>query len=745
MSQIEKKKKWVFREPAFPDITGFEKNRIVSEIAANFNIPTILASMLFDRGCGSVSEAAAFIHNNYISGRDPIQMKDMLPAVQRINRAIVDKSERVVVFGDYDVDGVTSVSVLYLYLKSRGVNADYYIPQRSEGYGMSRESVDELARRGTTLIITVDTGTTCIDEISYANTLGIDTVVTDHHECKLELPPAVAVINPHRPDDLYPFKELAGVGVAYKLITALEMDKASEEKRDRFDAERAVLLKYADLVAIGTIADVMPLIDENRMLVSFGLQKLQNSPRKGIAALIDASSKKKGQVKDISASFIGFTIAPRLNAAGRMDNASLAVELLLSNNEDKASEIADRLCDINLSRQEEENRIASEAIAMIQGDNSFFDDSVIVLASNNWRQGVIGIVASRLTEKYAKPTILITFEGMKNPGVDCPSDMGKGSGRSVKGMNLVSALSFCDDLLDRYGGHELAAGLSVEREKLPELRKRLNDYAKSRFGDSDFSITYEADKEIEASQITLDLAENIKKILEPCGTGNPMPVFILRDAKIVSLRPISEGRHTKILVEKDGLRFQAIFFGVSPSSMNYDSDDRVDLLFTLSINRYLGETTVQLVLQDISYSTVFFRQRVSDRRSVSEIIAGARFNTSDSYLPDRTDFVNFYGVINDLIRGGRDSFSDQYIMMLMNRRFTPERRINYVKYKLLLAIFAELDLLKVTQFPCVPDSQADEWSIPQDYVSVIKVSHPIKVDLESSVLLTNLRNQCSAE
>ncbi len=742
MNSNEKKKRWVLREPAFPDADRAEREKITGRIAAQFNIPTCLAELMFDRGCGSVEAAAAFIHNNYISGRDPFLLTDMDRAVARIKRAIGDSREKVAIFGDYDVDGVTSVSALYLYLVSRGVHAGYYIPMRADGYGMSRESVDRLAERGVTLIITVDTGTTSIEEIEYAASLGIDTVVTDHHECRPELPPAVAIVNPHRPGDTYPFRELAGVGVTYKLISALEMDRADAEGRDRFEAERAVLLKYADLVAIGTVADVMPVVDENRMLVSFGLKKIQSSPRKGIAALIEASSRKKEQSRDITASFIGFTIAPRLNAAGRMDNASLAVELLLSESDDEASEIAAQLCEINLSRQMEENRIASEAIARIQEDESFFDDSVIVLDDDKWRQGVIGIVASRLTEKYAKPTILVTFEGMRTPGLPSPLDVGKGSGRSVKGMNLVSALSYCDGLLLRYGGHELAAGLSVTRGNLPEFRRRLNEYARSQFGDLDFTVTYEADMEISASQITLDLAENIKKLMEPCGTGNPPPVFILRDARVVSLRPISDGKHTKILVEKDGLRFQAIFFGMSPASLNYDQDDSVDLLFTLSVNRYMGETSAQLILQDMSFSTRFFRQRVEDRRKVAELMAGAVFSQSDRYLPDRTDFVNFYGVVNDLIRGGRDSFSDQYFLFLMNRRFPADRKINYVKYKLLLAIFAELDLLKVSQYPCVPDSQASEWALPQDYVSVVRVSHPVKVDLESSVLLRNLRAQC---
>jgi len=741
MSYSNQKKKWVIREPASPYSSADERNAVVNRISAEFNIPKICSELISDRGFRTNEEVHSFIHNNFITGRDSFLLQDMDKAVERINKAINNPDEVVAIFGDYDVDGVTSVSVLYLYLTSKGVKTGYYIPKRSDGYGMNKEAIDKLKSHGVSLIITVDTGITALDEIAYAASVGIDTVVTDHHECRPELPAAVAVVNPHRPDCRYPFKELAGVGVVYKLITALEIYNARAEGKDEYEAERGILLKYADLVAIGTVADVMPIIDENRMIVSFGLKMLSGSRRQGINALIEASAKKIDG--PITASFISFTIAPRLNAAGRMDNAAIAVELLLSNNEADARKIALKLCEINQQRQIEENRIATEAIEKLESDGSFHDDRVIILDSDDWMHGVIGIVASRITEKYSKPSILITFDGATTPGIKSPLDEGKGSGRSVRGINLFSALSSCENMLIRYGGHELAAGLSVRRKDIPELRERLNEYATEHLDTADLIPTLDADMEVTPDMITLELADDITRILEPCSIGNPLPVFIMRDVILTSIRPISSGKHSKLTVKKDGYRFQAIFYGASVSELNFEVGDSLDMLFTVSSNTYAGETTVQLLLSDICYSESVFKQRLDDRQKVRDILSGAKFSLSDGYLPERDDFVTFYGIINDFIKSGKDSFSDRLMMTkLHNEKLDGQGGIGYVKYKLLLAIFSEMDIFKIRQDACVTDEDSSEWQLPQDYVSVQRVFHPRKVDLEASKILSNLRIQC---
>ncbi len=738
MSYSNQKKKWIIKEPVLPYSSQSERENIVRKISAEFNIPAICAGLIADRGFRTSEDVHSFIFNNYITGRDPFLLADMDRAVERLKKAIQNPDEVVAIFGDYDVDGVTSVSTLYLYLISKGVKVGYFIPKRSEGYGMNKSAIGRLASHGVTLIITVDTGITAIEEIDYAKSLGIDTIVTDHHECRAELPDCCAVVNPHRQDCSYPFKELAGVGVVYKLITAMEIRFAREEGRNEYEAERNVLLSYADLVSIGTVADVMPIVDENRMIVSFGLKMLSQSRRKGITALIEASAKRlEGQM---TSSFISFTIAPRLNAAGRMDNASIAVELLLCNNDIDAAKMAERLCEINQQRQVEENRIATEAEEKLAADPTFMDDRVIILDSDDWMHGVIGIVSSRITEKYSKPSILITFDGATTPGIRSPLDEGKGSGRSISGLNLFNALSDCEDLLLRYGGHELAAGLSVRRRDIPMLRRKLNEYAKNHLSDDYMIPTYEADMEISPEMITLELSDDITRIMEPCSTGNPLPVFIMRDVVLTQIRPISSGKHTKMLVKKDGLSFQAIFYGASVSDLNYDVGDNLDLMFTLSTNTYQGVSSVQLILCDVCFSKKCYEKRLYDRKRVNELLSGSFFSPADNYLPERDDFVAIFGILNDFLKSGKDSFSDRY---MMNRLKSDklDTRINYVKYKLILSVLSELDIFRIHMDPVVSDEIGSQWCLPQDYVSVQRVFHPRKVELDSSNILSNLKIQ----
>ena len=422
----------------------------INSICESEKLGHITAKLLYNRGYNTPEKVKKFLGNETTSLHDPFLMADMDKAVSRIKKAL-DDNEKIVIYGDYDVDGVTAVSSLYLYLKDKGADVSFYIPSREgEGYGVSVGAVERFATEGVKLIFTVDTGITACEETDFATELGVDVVVTDHHECREILPRATAVVNPHRPDCPYPFKDLAGVGVVFKLLWALEIKLFSEKETDRLVAIRKVFREYADLAAIGTIADVMPIADENRLIVMYGLEKIENTDRIGLSALIEASANyTSGDVKPaapvvkpmpakkrkITSSYIGFGIAPRINAAGRISSASKAVELFLTNSEERARELAYELCDINKQRQVEENRIAEQAYKKIEQEFDFENERVIVLEDDGWQQGIIGIVSSRVTEKFGLPSILISFDGATR-GFQGADDIGKGSGRSIKGMKI---------------------------------------------------------------------------------------------------------------------------------------------------------------------------------------------------------------------------------------------------------------------------------------------------------------------
>ena len=413
----------------------------VNEISASLGVSSACAKLLYLRGYKSVKSAEDFIQKNGLSIYDPFRLADMKKAAERVLKA-VENNEHIAIYGDYDVDGVSATAVLYLYLEELNPDMElgYYIPDRfAEGYGMSSSAIEMLAQRGVELIVTVDTGITAIDEVEFAKELGIDVVVTDHHECRDELPDALAVVNPHRKDSEYPFTDLAGVGVAFKLVTAIEMLRTG----DINTAIRNVYEKYADLVTLGTIADVMPMVDENRNIIHYGLLKIKRAPRPGIRALLEKAGTSPAKCGTTS---ISFGIAPRINAAGRMKHASRALELMLiSDEEDEgtADSLAEVLCEYNKARQDEEQRILDEVYGLVEATHDFENDRVIVVAGDSWHPGVIGIVASKVVEKYGLPAILVTFDDVENHGNSF--DVGRGSGRSVSGVNLVEVLEASKD------------------------------------------------------------------------------------------------------------------------------------------------------------------------------------------------------------------------------------------------------------------------------------------------------------
>ena len=716
--EIGTEKKWRVSDDLSPAaIAGKET------LTKALGIHPVIARLLWNRGCRTPDDAKAYFSlANEMLG-DPFVLADMDKATERIVQAL-KKREKITIYGDYDVDGVTSVTALLLYLSEKGGEVSYYIPNRlGDGYGVTNAAVTQLAEERTKLIVTVDTGITAIGEVETAKALGVDVIVTDHHECCENLPAAAAVVDPHRSDCPYPFKELAGVGVVFKLLCALE-EKLTDA--DRVTAVNTVALTYADLIAIGTVADVMPIVGENRLIVKLGLQMIERRPRPSIAALLDlvgakGDFKKKTKPK-ITSSYIGFTVAPRINAVGRVRSASLAVEFLLSDDPVRASELAEVLCDANRERQEEENRIVQDAFALIEAEHDFEKDPVIVLQSDEWHHGVIGIVASRITERFGLPSILVSFEGGADP-YPSPDDVGKGSGRSVKGLNLFEALSSCEDLLVKYGGHELAAGLSVRRGDFPAFCERINAFARERLTPEALVPTLDADCELSGADLTLGLCEEIDR-MEPFGVGNPTPYFVSRGLIVREIIPFSGGKHTKVLVGIDDLSFEAMFYRTSESALDLYVGENVDLFYSLRVNEYNGRRTLQLIVRDCKRSPQTFARRQTEREALAAILAGNAPEGIKVPVPERGEFVRVYRLISDTVSMGGRLFSLRG--MLSRLSGDPSAPFGYLKLGLILHVFEELRLITLSREG-------------EDLISIELCKTDGKVDLERSQILARVK------
>lgn len=688
---MPKRKKWILKGGS-EEITAKAE-----DIRSSFGLEKATARILASRGYDTPEKVKVFLSGENTLMYDPFLMRDMDKAVERILSAL-DNGEKITVYGDYDVDGVSATSVLYLYLKSLGAEVDYYIPNRAgEGYGINNAALDLLKSRGTSLIVTVDTGITAVEETDYLNSIGLSLVVTDHHGCHEELPRAAAVVNPKRPDDEYPFKELAGVGVVFKLVTALEF--TVQERRifgnggglthaERYarmaecsdsDFLEKVCREYIDLVTLGTISDVMTLTDENRLICSLGLSIIENSPRLGLLALMDYSdgmkNRRYARKRKVTASYIGFTVAPRINAAGRIADAALGVELFATDSRQRADEIAAQLCDLNVQRQAEENRIAAEAMELAEKTHDFENDPVLVLACENWHHGVIGIVSSRLTEKFNMPSILISIE----------DGIGKGSGRSIKGLNISTALSECSDLLIRYGGHELAAGLTVDMANIDEFRRRINEYARAEMGSEGAEVTLEIDCEVKAEEVSLKLAEEIS-CMEPCGVGNPQPVLMLKGATVTTAEAIGDGRHTKLTL--DGKT--ALMFGIPLEEADIEVGDEVDVVFKLDVNEFRGIKNEQMLISDLRLS-----DRSEDTESECELLKriedGEGFLESDGLLPDRDDFAAVYKEVR--------AYGEQGKTVSLFRLAKSLGGLRAAKIKLALQVLGDVGLISMESLP----------------------------------------------
>ena len=719
-----KEKNWILKSN--DTIEGLEK---INEISSELGINPIIAKLLYNRGYEDVASAKSFIYMESEILSSPFDMKDMDLGIKRVEKAILNH-EKITVYGDYDVDGVTSVCTLYLYLKSKGADIDYYIPNRSgEGYGVSCSAIDGIKERGTKLIITVDTGITANEEVEYAKSIGVDVIVTDHHECRTDLPLAEAVINPHRPDCAYPFKELAGVGVVFKFICGYE-EYVTHQSRSQ--VAYRIFSEYADLVAIGTIADVMPIKSENRIIVSYGLKMIENTKRIGLAALIEASyAKNEAQRNDkrrkktkITSGYIGYTLAPRINAAGRIKTASMAVELFLSENKAEAMRIAEELCRTNKERQNEENSIMQEAYSMIE-KYDIQNNPVIVLDADDWHHGVIGIVSSRITEKYCRPSILVSFEG-NEPDVPFEENVGKGSGRSVKGMNLVDALCYCSEHLVKFGGHELAAGLSVKRCELNNFRKLINEYAKSNLSEDDMVPTVEIDSEVKFDDVNLSLAEGLQ-ILEPYGVGNPIPVFAMKGITVNEMSGISDNKHTKFTFGDGKHTISAMYFSNSPDSLDIYVGDKVDVLFNVDINEWGGRKSVQLILRDIKQSALQKQELQSEKERFEEIKSGAIIGKDEDVVPNRDDFAAVYKFLLANFRSGVNKLTHRDIIAKLFHNHT-QKKVGYIKLKFIIMVMKELNLVSLEE--------------PEDEVYTFSIHYSsTKTDLDKSNILRKLRSQ----
>ncbi|MBN9648463.1 single-stranded-DNA-specific exonuclease RecJ [Terrisporobacter glycolicus] len=549
-----------------------------TELSKKINISPEISQILNNRGINDEKDAEIFMNPSLEYLRDPFLMKDMKKATERIKKAIENK-ERIYIYGDYDVDGVSSTSILYIYFKSIDYPVKYYIPNRlEEGYGINEDAIRKISNDGCDLIITVDCGITSVNEVGLANELGIDVIITDHHECQSDVPDAYAIVNPKQDDCNYPFDMLCGCGVAFKMIQALTDEE--EFKRSMFD--------YLEVVTLATICDIVPLIDENRIIVKNGLKLMKEGKNLGLRELIKVCGIETSK---IGSSHIGYSVGPRINASGRLGHSYLGVQLFTTDLEDEAKEIANILEAKNIERQMIESKMYKEAEDVISSSENYKDDKVLVVAKEGWQHGIIGIVASKLTEKYYKPTILLTIEDGEATG----------SARSIKGFSIFDALVSCKDLMNKFGGHEQAAGLALNAENIEELRKRVNKIADYNLNKDDLIENIKVEYELEEESATLDLVDNLHK-LEPFGLSNPSPRFIMRDLLLTNIYKMGKNKqHLKLICENEK-SYECVGFNMAYLAENFQEGDKIDVLFQVDENNFNNDRKVQFLLKDIRLS-----------------------------------------------------------------------------------------------------------------------------------------------
>ena len=679
--------------------TGGDYDADAAERLRGAGYSSLLSAVLAARGAVGPEETACLLERERRLSHSPMLMRDMDKAVERISRALA-AGEKMAVFGDYDVDGITATVLLVDYLRSRGGDCVFYIPRRiEEGYGLGCDALRTLRDQGVTLVITVDCGITGVEEARYAREIGMDLVITDHHECKDTLPDAAAVVDPRRPDCPYPFKHLAGVGVALKLVLALG------EQR-----EEALFARYCTLAAIGTVADVMRMSDENRTIVCRGLEAIANTDFLGLRALLRESGLLDKEITSIQ---IGFVLAPRINAAGRMGEAELAANLLLTDDSARAERMARELCDLNRERQAVEQDIFAQAVDQIEAMPAG-ERSALVLSSEVWHQGVVGIVASRLSEKYSCPSFMIHLQ----------NGVGKGSCRSYGGFNLFAALESCSDLLIDFGGHALAAGFNIRQEDIPAFRQRMNrcvrDYCN---GEAPVS-SLEVDVIVRHPEaVTLEEVEELGR-LEPYGAGNVRPVFALMGAKVESIQSVGQNRHIKLRLSKGPCHFDAIFFSATAEECGVSAGSRVDAAFYLQINEFRGASSVQLQMIDLRPSVEPSGRERECLDLVERLVRGGRVTGKEArrLLPGREQFVALWRCLERLDRDG--PLCCHRLPLLRRLAASLEGADSFLRAALGVEVFAERGLIALT---------------PRDDRLSLRLQPGRRADLEQCAYILRLR------
>lgn len=674
-------------------VAKVNKERAIA-MANKLEIPPLLAMMLDIRGITKEEDVINFLQENK-DFSDPFLMKDMDKAVERITTA-VENGEKICVYGDYDADGVTSTSLLYSYLRdSLGADVMFYIPTRTgEGYGMNKGAVDKIHSLGVTLIITVDNGISAREEIDYANSLGIDTVITDHHMPSGAIPKAVAVVNAHQQDDKSPFKDFSGVGVAFKLVMAIEGEYADVD---------SLLENFSDIATLGTIGDIVPLVGENRTLVKNGLRHIQNSDRIGINAMKQESGIAE---KEINSSNVAFTLVPRINAGGRLGSSEKSVNLLLTEDEDEAVTIADKLGMDNRERQSIEKEILASIDEEVRRTPNIVNDKILVFAGKGWHQGVVGIAASRIKEIYDKPTIII---GIDDDGV------ARGSGRSVEGFSLCDAVFACSEHLTHYGGHPMAVGISLEKEKINDFRKAINAYCK------DIKMPYNIlhiDCKLNPNQLDLSILDCLSYI-EPCGASNPSPIFGLYNMTVIATKEIGNGNHMHITLSRGQgqVPVYAVYFNHNFQSCSYRNGDIVDVAVSLDRNIYNGQENLSVIIKDIKYSQSNNEELIDSERIFDKFAKRYKLTKNEvmSILPTRNDFAYVYR----FLKQNKGFIYGEYALVnALNYK------ISMGKLIVILYSMKELGLIN--------------W-LQGLYQSIIEMKESGKVNLEDSVFIKKLK------
>lgn len=619
------------------EVRPLDKERAAA-FAQTYGVPFFLAMLMNIRGLDDAAHLREFLGEGEPLS-DPFLLKDMDKAATRITRA-VDNMEKIAVYGDYDADGVTSTAMLYSYLETRGADVIFYIPQREgEGYGMNMGAVEYLKEQGVSLIVTVDNGISSVQEVARANELGIDVVVTDHHRPQEILPDAVAVVDAYRPDDTSPYKHFSGVGIAFKLLMALEDGAGDVED---------LLEAYSDLAAIGTIGDIVPLTGENRTLIRAGLERLSQSDRPGVQALLENAGIAG---KALTSTNVAFTLVPRINATGRMGAPERAVRLLISGYEEEAEVLSEEICADNEERRRVEAEIAEAAFADIEA-KGYMKDRVVVVDGENWHHGVIGIVASRVTERCGKPCMIISRGETE----------AKGSGRSIEGFSLFEAICACGDLLIKFGGHPMAAGITLKPENIEAFRKRINRYAAEHFPQMP-TQTVTLDCKLNPAALSVSMAQSLTQ-LEPFGNGNPQPVFGLFNMELSNVTPVGGGGHLRLTLEKNGAVITAMRFNTKPEELPYHIGDKIDLAVQLEAREFRGQPSLTVIVRDMKFAAFNTEKNIASLASFEKWQRGEVLSAEDKnrLYPDRACLAAIYRALRTV--NGKETDQVRFVSQL---------------------------------------------------------------------------------